>query len=272
MKKLLSVIITLSMCLPIVAQHITEEQALQKAQAFIQGKVINNANGQKGTPAKPRAMKRVAQATESDALYLFNVEDNGGYVIVSGDERTEAILGYSDEGNINPQNMPENMKGLLKSYEEQIKAIPANYQGAPAKMPQRPAVAPLLDSFWGQGEPYNMQCPEIDGQHAVTGCVATALAQIMYYHKWPEDYTTEIPAYDYTHSSWNNETQSWNTPNTEALPATKFDWSNMANVYLPNASEASREAVAKLMRYCGQAFWMQYGTDESGSSLGFVSK
>jgi hypothetical protein len=99
--------------------------------------------------------------------------------------------------------------------------------------------------------------------------VATALAQIMYYHKWPEDYTTEIPAYDYTHSSWNNETQSWNTPNTEALPATKFDWSNMANVYLPNASEASREAVAKLMRYCGQAFWMQYGTDESGSSLGF---
>lgn len=269
MKNLLSVTITLFMCLPVVAQHVTEEQAMQKAQAFMQGKVMNSANGRKGAPAKAPAMRKVAQTTESDALYMFNVEDNGGFVIVSGDDRTEAILGYSTEGHIDPQNMPENMNGLLKNYKEQIQAIPANYKAAPAEMPTHAAIAPMLDTFWGQGEPYNLQCPEINGQHAVTGCVATALAQIMYYHKWPEAYTTEIPAYDYTQSSWNNETQTWDNPNVEVLPATQFDWNNMSDVYLPNASEASKEAVAKLMRYCGQAFWMNYGLDESGTNLGF---
>ena len=136
-------------------------------------------------------------------------------------------------------------------------------------MSSHPAIAPMLDSFWGQDAPYNRQCPEIGGQPTVTGCVATALAQIMYYHKWPEGYTTEIPAYDYTLSSWNNETQSWDNPNTEALPATQFDWDAMTNVYYGNASEASKDAVAKLMRYCGQAFWMQYGTSESATNLGF---
>ena len=246
------------------AQQVSESDALQKAQAFMQGKI--EAAG--GSRRAPRRMQRVAKAAENDAFYIFNAEDNGGFVIVSGDERTEEILGYSTEGNIDLDKMPENMKALLKSYEEQINAIPADAKAELAMKPSRPAIAPMLDTFWGQGEPYNLHCPEIDGQRCVTGCVATALAQIMYYHKWPEDYTTDIPAYDYTLSSWNNESQSWDNPTAEALPATQFDWDKMNTVYLPNSSEESKEAVSKLMRYCGQAFWMEYGINESSASMG----
>ena len=222
-----------------------------------------------GSRRAPRKMQRVPKAAENDAFYIFNAEDNGGFVIVSGDERTDEILGYSTEGNIDLDKMPENMKALLKSYEEQINAIPADAKAELAMKPSRPAIAPMLDTFWGQGEPYNLHCPEIDGQRCVTGCVATALAQIMYYHKWPEGYTTDIPAYDYTLQSWNNESQSWDNPTAEALPATQFDWNKMNTVYFPNSSEESKEAVSKLMRYCGQAFWMEYGINGSAANLGW---
>ena len=267
MKRFLYLFIAfLLMTISMNAQHVSEGQALQKAQEFLNKKVMTQTSGKNRAPRKLRSLAKVSQ---SDAYYIFNAESNGGFVIVSGDERTEEILGFSTEGNINLTNMPENMKGLLQSYEQQIKAIPANARNVRATVSLHPAIAPMLDSFWGQGAPFNLQCPEIEGQPTVTGCVATALAQIMYYHKWPEGYTTEIPAYDYTLSSWNNETQSWDNPNTEALPATQFDWDAMTNVYYGNASEASKDAVAKLMRYCGQAFWMKYGTSESGTNLGF---
>ena len=159
MKKLSLLLACILSASGLFAQHVTEEQALQKAQAFMQGKVINNVNGRKGVSTKPRAMKRVAQPTQKqgeDALYLFNVEDNGGFVIVSGDERTEAILGYSSTGHINLQTMPENMRAWLRGYEKQIKAIP---DGAIASV-HAPAtftpIEPLIKTMWGQSWPFNL--------------------------------------------------------------------------------------------------------------------
>ena len=208
----LCIIGCLSSITMIWGQHISEEQALQKAQAFMQGKVKNSAtNGRKGTPAKALAMYRVTQDVPTEAYYIFNTEQNGGFVIVSGDERTEEILGYSTEGHIDPQQMPENMRAWLKGYEEQIEAIPANATTTSASIPTHPAVEPLLTCKWNQGAPYNLQCPTqmpeggTEPQHCVTGCVATAMAQIMYYWKWPQDYTTTIPAYDYGYEGWNYE-------------------------------------------------------------------
>ena len=272
MKQLLSVIITLTICLPIVAQNITEEQALQKAQAFMQGKVMNNSNGRNGAPARPRAMKRVAQAIQSDALYIFNVEDNGGYVIVSGDERTDEILGYSTEGHIDPQQMPENMRAWIEGYEEQIKAIPTSYKGSPAKLPTHPAVEPLITAKWNQGAPYNLQCPEqipeggTEPVHCVTGCTATALAQIMYYHKWPKDATTTIPAYNYGKWVYDEETgDGHNEYHEDELPPTTFEWDLMKDSYDYNDTGAEAQAVAKLMRYCGQAVTMNYTPSASGA-------
>jgi len=232
------------------AQHVTEEQALQKAQEFMNKKVTTAKGGRHNAPRK---LQKLAKAAQNDAYYIFNAEQNGGYVIVSGDERTEAILAYSTEGNIDPEKMPSNMRAWLKGYEAQIKAIPANAKAAPTKVPTHPAVPPMVSTKWGQEAPYNLQCPEIDGQRCVTGCVATALAQIMYYHKWPVGYTTEIPAYEF------------NSNTVEGLPSTSFNWSIMKDSYYSDETDNSAMAVSDLMRYCGQAIKMKYATDESGA-------
>ena len=252
------------------AQHVTEEQALQKAQAFMQNKVMAS-NGSRHNA--PRKMKKLAKAAENDAYYVFNAEDNGGFVIVSSDERTEEILGYSSEGNIDPNNMPENMQAWLKGYEEQILAIPVGAKATPAKVPTHSAVDPLISAKWSQGSPYNLQCPTetpeggTELQHCVTGCVATAMAQIMYYYKWPQNYTTSIPAYD---SGWVNQTGTYKFHEDE-LPPIMFDWANMKDTYSGSETDASADAVAQLMHYCGQSLYMNYGIEGSGAmTVGIV--
>ena len=252
-KHLYFLFLFLLFCTPIYAQHVTEEQALQKAQNFMQSKLATATDSKNRAPRK---LQRLVKAAENDAYYIFNAEDNGGFVIVSGDERTDEILGYSTEGNINLNKMPENMKAWLKGYEEQILAIPANAKAAPAKVPTHPAVEPLITAKWGQGSPYNLQCPteipkgETEPQHCVTGCVATAMAQIMYYWQWPQEYTTAIPAY-------------MNNKSFPELPPVKFDWSNMKSDYYGLETDASVDAVSTLMRYCGQAVKMNYGINGS---------
>lgn len=243
------------------AQHVTEEQALQKAQAFLNQKATKG--GRRGAPLKMKQLENVAQ---NDAFYIFNAEQNGGYVIVSGDERTDEILGYSTEGNINPQTMPENMRAWLQGYEEQIKAIPTDAKAAPVKVPAHPAVEPLITAQWNQDAPYNLQCPTMipegstEPLHCVTGCVATAMAQIMYYHKWPQQATTAIPAYSYGESLYyDEEAGSYIYKyNLEELPATTFNWANMKDTYTGSETDATADAVAALMRYCGQSVESEY--------------
>ncbi|MBR6892754.1 MAG: C10 family peptidase [Bacteroidaceae bacterium] len=251
------------------AQHVTEEQALQKAQAFLNQKATKG--GRRGAPLKMKQLENVAQ---NDAFYIFNAEQNGGYVIVSGDERTDEILGYSTEGNIDPQRMPENMKAWLEGYEKQIVSIPANARRAPSNVPLHPAVEPLITAKWNQFQPYNLQCPMqipeggTEPQHCVTGCVATALAQIMYYWKWPKDITTAIPAYDYGYVGWDEETQSGIYKyHEDELPPTTFEWDLMKDSYDWDDTGAEAQAVAKLMRYCGQAVTMDYGIWSSGAGV-----
>lgn len=99
---------------------------------------------------------------------------------------------------------------------------------------QRASIAPLLQTTWGQGSPYNLQCPVKSGVHCQTGCVATAMAQIMFYHK---------------------------------CPAEGFDWDNMQLTYTGSETDEQRQAVAKLMADCGKAVDMQYGI---GSSSAFA--
>ena len=261
------ILIALFFCVNgLFAQHVTEEQALQKAQAFLQGKMTNSSNGRRGAPAKAPAMQKVTQAVPTNAYYIFNAEQNGGFVIVSGDERTEEILGYSTEGHIDPQQMPENMQAWLKGYEEQINAISASATTTSSSMPKHPAVKPMLTTQWDQGAPYNLQCPtmipdgETEPQHCLTGCVATAMAQIMYYWKWPQDYTTAIPAHGYGYEGWDSETQTAIYKyHTKKLPRVKFDWASMKNTYTGLETDASADAVAQLMRYCGQSVNMDYG-------------
>ena len=250
----------------IMAEGIDRQSALEKAKKFMPGKQFVAAE------TVPSARRAIANKT--DAFYVFNAEDNAGYVIVSGDDRTTEILGYAENGNLDIDHIPDNMKWWLDNYARQIKALGTSLSPAKSGLGMRRAAAiqPLIQSKWGQGAPYNYMCPDGDlvdyyeagyntNNRCPTGCVATAMAQIMYYWKWPES----CPALsDYSKSwSYGGTTTTWVV---KGLPATTFKWDKMKDSYtVYDEDDESAMAVAELMRYCGQAVEMGYG-GPSGSA------
>lgn len=234
MKKPISILTALFICMIANAGEVTEQQALQKAINFMQGKTLSSS--------KPKRLHRApSQNAKCNAYYVFNAEDNGGFVIVSGDDRTEEILGYADSGNFDTSNMPSNVKAWLGYYEQVIRSLgDQQIQTAPRRV-ERADIAPMVKTAWGQDSPYNNLCPD----HSMTGCVATAMAQVINYHQWPISTIVPIPGY----------TTSSRGITVDEQPVTTFNWSNM------NSDE-----VAKLMLYCGASVEMEYGPWESSAS------
>ena len=229
-----------------MAAPVTMQQALQKARQQIRGKQLTLVE-------TPTLTAHAPSAGKPSPYYIFNAEGNGGFVIISGDDRTDAVLGYADEGNIDLDHMPENMKAWLEGYAQQIEIL-ANQNVQPARVPIHSSVRPLLTCNWDQDAPYYNECPISNKQRCVTGCVATAMAQVMYFHKWPQASTTAIPEY-----TKNNVTY-------EALPPVQFDWSSMRDEYSPDDNDAGAKAVAKLMHYCGQSIEMAYAPEGSAAN------
>ena len=222
MKKLSLLLICIFTCLNAISGVVTEEQALQKAQRFMQGKQFGHH----------KSLRRATSAPNNNAYYIFNADNNNGFVIVSGDDRTVEILGYSDYGQLNEDNMPENLKMWLQGYKKQIASL-GNVKSRKSSSIQRPAIDELIKTRWNQRWPYNTMCPMDGDNQCVTGCVATAMAQIMYYHRWPETY----------------------------------DWDNMLLDYLGESTKEQQNAVAKLMSDCGVAVDMNYSATASGANL-----
>lgn len=247
-KAFLLTIISLFLVNVIVAQKITEQEALVKAQKFMKGKSLSA----EGTSLK-RVMTRRGSEVGKNPFYIFNVEDNGGFVIVSGDERTDEILAYSDKGHIDIDDIPDNLRYWLEDYKCQINSLDINEKSQIAKRSSYDAVEPLLKSKWNQYQPYNWMCPIKYGQYCLTGCVPTAMAQLMYYYKWPIDKTNSLPEYD----------------DLPSLPETTFKWDKMKNCYNANEeySNEEGEAVAELMRYCGQSVKTRYGLTVTNTLL-----
>ena len=244
-----------------VANPITRQQAQQNALTFMQerGRIIA-ISSLRHTPMRAAATQAV------EPYYIFNIGDNQGYVIASGDDCAYAVLGYSDEGHIDVNNLPCNLQAWLEEYAHQIHYLQehgASPARAPKKTDNRPAIAPMLTCHWSQYDPYNMYCP-IDpttGQQCVTGCVATAMAQLMYYHRnrSVSQTTHEIPAY----------TTRTRQIYVDAIPAGTFiDWDNMIDSYkyYSYPTEEQRQAVANLMKYCGTAVNMDYTSAGSGAA------
>lgn len=230
--------------------QLSEHEARKKAQRFLQGKQFGNVMRQ-------RAIKR-SQVLQDKNFYIFNVEQNGGFVIVSGDDRTTDILGYSDVGSIEQDNIPENLSWWLNEYGRQIEFIKKTSESAnDISGLSEPALPPLIATHWDQT--VNILCP----QYTPTGCVATAMAQIMYYHRWPEIACKAIPGY--TTDTYGYELSE--------LPSTIFRWDLMLDEYIdfiwerydtPNEND---QAIAELMRYCGQSVRMDYKPSGAGASL-----
>ena len=245
MKKILLTLLAFMATVAMNAEQVSKQQALQKAQQFMPNKHFGEVK------AFARGDKSASLA-EYEAFYIFNAEGKKGFVIVSGDDRTEPILGYSDRGSLNVDSVPDNVKGLLNYYEKVLTAIandksytrPAKTRGG-----ERAKVETLMATEWGQGFPYNIKCPVINGQRTVTGCVATALAQVLNYNRWPKDYTSAVPAY----TTWSEQIFM---PQLEPI---KFGWGTMDMQFLGN-----------LMLYCGQALEMNYGVFESAADVSII--
>ena len=200
-----------------------------------------------------------ASSVEGNAFYVFNIK-GGGWIIIAGDDRAKQVLAYGDQGNISMNDLPDNMKGYLNMLKGQIETAQA-YTGktVPVKAAKRSAtIGPLLKTNWGQGEPMNRQCPMNGSVRTSVGCAPLAMAQIMYYWKYPTQ-VDAVPGYSI----------SWNQYMSE-LPATTFDYDLILDSYhiynpetggisLGTYTDEEANEVAKLSRYCGQACKARYG-------------
>lgn len=261
---LLLTIVALTVTQSIWAEHVTPEKALWLARDFMQQRVESG-----NRPRKAQGTLELKPAQQVSGLYIFNVADDGGFVIVSNDDRSIPVLGFSDSGRIDPDNMPDNMRAWLQGYADEIKwlseAIPfSSSQGGSAKAPRhvgthpKTTINPMVSTTWDQAEPYYNFCPMDGGLRSLTGCIATAMAQVMKYHEWPTATTVEIPEYECVTLG----------KMLEALPATTFDWSNMLDDYSGKYNATQASAVAKLMQYCGWSVQMMY---TSGLSYSYTT-
>ncbi len=262
-RKLNLLAIMATMALMAHAEHVTPSQALSQAKQFCQTQV---AKGVMRAPQRMSDMK-LAHTGDNDTYYAFNRGDGAGYVIVAGDDCSPTILGYSSKGNFDYDSMPANMKAWLKGYEQQVAASAAlgiKYE-APAKADSRKKVAQMLTSQWGQHAPYNGMCPESStgSGNAVTGCVATAMAQVARYHQWPAKA-----------SGTGSATYNGSAVASIDMSNDTFEWDKMLDKYASSTGTESsgtteqRNAVALLMRDMGYSVNMSY-TDTASSASTF---
>lgn len=261
MKKLFVSLMCVVAVLAANADPVSRRAALQKARQFMPGKQFNAAPG----------FARSKKTMDTELFYIFNAEE-GGFVVISGDDRTVPVIGYSEKGEINQDDMPDNLRNWLEGYVDQIQAIEDGYATPALSRSTRstkPAVGPLLQTKWNQGYPYNLQAPTVEYTYqgityypiCVTGCVATAIAQVMYYHQWPQS----CPALD----AYTTRTRQIDMP---ALPATTFEWNKMQLTYKGNETGDPANSVATLMRYVGQANEMNYDLASNGGSGAHIHK
>ena len=243
---------------PATSEPISRQKALQNAREFLK---------QKGIDMNKVALRRAPLRMEGDEpenapYHVFNIGGNDGFVIASGDDCAYTILGYSDFGSFDADYIPDGMKALLDFYAEQIRSCSQNPTHARrTSSTTYPAVEAMLTTSWGQDQPYNANCP-IDpstNKRCVTGCVATAMAQLMYYYRKysTREITIDIPPY-YIDGDKDRR--------VEGVPkGTPIDWDNMLDNYKGSYTEVQEQAVANLMLYCGTAVHMGYGSSQSGA-------
>lgn len=206
-------------------------------------------------PSVADAQPRKAPGTAKDCdspYYVFNAPRQSGYVIVAGDDRLPAVLGYSHEGNIDLDNAPEALIALLQMSTDIAGQTEAGYD---VTATGTAIVEPLLgDINWGQSEPFNSMCPMLNAsQRGYVGCVATAMAQIMKYYNYPSKGTG---THSYAHGS---------ATIAADFGATTYDWANMPEVVPDAPSQAQQTAYSTLCAHLGVAVEMQYATSGSGA-------
>ena len=265
MKRLIALILMMSIGFSLIGGPIDETTAKQLAQSFWKDNntmAVRDGKVFKKKMDDARFVNVAAQYGYSE-FFIFNNTAGKGYVIMAADDCVTPILGYSYENNFDDGELPPNFKAWLDGYAEQIRAAVAIKaqataeirsdweclrQSKPLPIKSEKAVSPLVQTKWNQAPYYNAQCPYDDNANVrtVTGCVATAMAQIMKYWSYP------------MHGLGNHSYVPSSHPEYGTLyvdfSAVNYQWSNM-----PNSVTSDNSAVATLMYHCGVSVDMMYG-------------
>lgn len=247
------------------ARQISSGEAEAIASDFLNSSV-NQLNQVKPVGVTRVRTKSGESADTPSPYFVFNADNNNGFVIVSGDDKARKILGYSDTGSFDANNIPSQLKWMLAQYEEEISNLNSSTSEYGIETEEncgdRQSIVPLIESRWGQWGVYNSNCPVVEGNKTPAGCVPIAIAQIMNYHKWPE--TGEET---YSYQNYDGQTLFFDFQNTN------FDWNLIQNTYDDSASDDSKAEVAKLIQAAGYASNTHYSYDRaSGSVISYAKR
>lgn len=255
----LLLVITVLACFMLQAVQVSETQARMLAEQFFNTSL----------PVQAPAMKAKPRGKVAAPFYVYNNPEQPGWVIIAGDDRARTVLAWGDEYYFDENDVPECVQDWLSTYAVQIANIdnatpepPLTTQGI-ASSGGKSRIAPMLMSNWAQGLPFNQENPTYTStsgstEYCPTGCVATAMAQILYYYQ-SKTSTTAIPAY--------TSSKDGITVDYPELPATTFNYSIMSPWYdaAVNTSAGAQE-TARLVKYCGQSVIMKYGKSTSSAT------
>lgn len=261
------------------AAPVDQNVAQQVAQNFFENAIQENVVKHRKASLKPLShagAKKIRRAVGSSyaPYYIFNNED-GGFVIVAGDDRVQPILAYSADGKFVQDDMPVQIQEWLDMYSEQIQYI-ADHNisndsiknlwkaSSPYRVTATEIVSPLIQTQWKQSPYYNDKCP-VDSSlilkdfHPTVGCVACAMGQVMKYYNFPS-----VGIGSHSYNSKNYGTLSAN------FGRTRYDWNNMPVRLSINSTQAEIDAVSTLLYHCGVSVDMNYNGDGKGSSGAYV--
>ena len=259
MKQISLLLAIISLTTNIMASPVSKQEAASIAKSFFAQKAPNSTNSLDINPIEAT----VEMAYESNELYVFN--GNGGFVVVSADDKTAPVLGWSDGKPFDAQKVNPAAQEWLKSCKQQIQALKDNGDLEVVTLSDFDPVEPLVPFHWNQSAPYDKYLPidEKTEKRVLPGCPAIALAQVMATMKYPDGTMPRgIPeqnTYNY------EETGRKLTQKLEALPAISFDWSKMGESYEEDDKTDAPNEVAKLVKYAGYAQGMRYTPELSAA-------
>lgn len=267
MKKILLSVLSLLAGYGAYAEQVPADRAMKVASCFsesIQGSAFRSAPALRLVYEAKDELRATAGETR---FYVFNRGEADGFVIVSGDDRALPVLGYATSGSFSYGEAPANMKAWLDGYADEIAFATRNIEEATAdtrsawdallsgSAPANTRAAVMLNTpTWGQGEPFNEMCPLINGQRAKTGCVATAMAEVMRYHQHPANGSGSMTTDGGVSADFN----------------VAFDWSNMLEDYTGAYTAEQASQAAQFSYLCGVSCNMAYGLHESSAQQALI--
>ena len=264
MKRIFTLIV-LIIPMTLSAQFISVDQARERAFNFLKTQAPASKMAKKAVSKENLSLSYTYKQDNTPHIYVFSSGANG-FVITSANEYTEDILGYSDHGDFNIDSLSPNFRYWMEQYDRQIAFAIAQGESLKPKQSVKAAsredVGILVATRWDQESPYYNLCPKKSSKRCLTGCVATAMAQVMKTHNWP---VTGTGSHTYKDTQ---DSDGWGTGQTLTANFSEhtYDWDNMLNKYTGTSTSTQDSAVALLMSDCGISVNMTYGTYSEGGS------